>query len=651
MAVIENKATEIGDVLIIKTEVPIIGIVTLLSFVDDTDGEVVNKYFQKTFRYSVDGINFSPYLALSTANVQGIVINPTDSLVIEYIYQRSGLDNSGSLIWNSTTLDGEFIEVVCGEAYEKSMYSDYFGCNNICSLNWSINVLEKLYQGGLLASYIERGSSSSNAEDRDFIDFWRSVTHFFALFVCLARAFAEFYSDEGLLKCYLQQRCLFFCEDTDYQELYYLMQNYHDEIRQRGTRWIIKEKNAFEFISDCPDESESVSISASASISGSAVEEKSLKYIDGELLRLICYDILDEFMFCLSKAEKLGWNIGNSSPLYGGMSNQNCVNKAYEDSRDIKDLSLYPLINPDKAVVVNDGGKQVMHLANVPSGEVAGIGALDFAKALKVDPQLDYEITFVVRQDSDISESASFSDSNNDGVQDGNLTFGCFAFNSFGGLEILQNIQDGSNEDLFFQRVNLQRDDKYIYIRGIIFNYNKYPVFSPLSFYKKGKIVSLGNVYYRVIKDNILGITPGTTPISFTYFTPIPINELNPTLKNSLNIGQNLKFKDNVNYIMPYIVLDNEKGLGGELFIWDVKVKPVSTPYSHGFIQQPNFIHIWMKNRNGKHSDEQIRQNMRKFLLPYDCTFNNIVLQPSAAELEAANLGEYNDDFNDDFNT
>jgi len=644
VAVIENKATEIGDVLIIRTEVPIIGIVTLLSFIDDTNGEVVNKYFQKTFRYSVDGINFSTYLPLTTAAIQGIVIQPTDSLVIEYVYQRTGLDNSGSLIWNSVTLDGEFIEVLCGEAYEKSMYSDYFGCNNICSLNWSINVLEKLYQKGILANYIERGSNSSNEQDRDFIDFWRSVTHYFALFVCLARAFGEFYSDEGLLKCYLEQRNLFFCDDLDYQGLYYLMQNYYDEIRQRGTIQIIKEKNAFGFINDCLDESQSVSLSQSTSSSSTSGSE-GLKYIDGELLRLLCYDICDEFMFCLSKVEKLGWNIGSSSPLYGGMSNQNCVNKAYEDTQDIKDLNTYPLINGGRAAIITDDGKEVMHLANVPNGEVAGVGDLDFSKAIKVDPQLDYEITFVAKQDYDVSHS----DSNSDGFTVGNLTFGCFAFNCFGALVSLQNINDQTDQDFFFQKVSLQRQDKYVYIRGMIFNYSKYSVFSPTSFYKRGKIVSLDNVYYRVLKDTVLGITPGTTSISFTYFSPIPTNELDSTLKNSLNIGQNLRFKDDINYIIPYIVLDNESGAGGELFVWDIKVKPVSTPYSHGFIQQPNFIHIWMKNRNGRYSDEQIKQIMRKYLLPYDCTFKNIMLEPSAAELEEATLESFNNDFNNDF--
>lgn len=638
MAIIENRSTEIGDVLIIQTDVPIIGLVTLLSFVDDTEGEVGDKYFTKTFRYSIDGINWSAYVPLTNENIQGIEIDPTDTLMIEYVYQRSGLEESGSLVWNSTQLNGQFQDVECGEAYENSMLSHYFSCNNACTLFWSINVLEKIYKQGILPSYVTRGVNSSNTEDRDFIDFWRSVTHFFGLYVCLARSFAEFFADEGLLKEYLKERNLFFCDTISYADLYYLMQNYHDEIRQRGTIQIIREKNSFVFVNDCDD---SVSVSV----------EDGDKLIDGELLRLICYEVTDEFIFNLCKNEKIGWNIGNSSPLYSGMSNQNGANKAYEDTEDILDLSKYPLVNSDYCSLLSDGGKQVMHIGGVANGAVSGIGDLDFSKAIKVDPQLDYEITFVVKQDLDSSISESFSESSS-GVA--NLTFGCFAFNSYGVLTSLEDMQaTHADNDLFFEKISLQRDDKYIYIRGMVFNWNKYSQFTLLETYSKGKIVYLSGSYYRCIKDSIIGIQPGLSVGWQTYWELIPTAELNQVLTNSLGIGTNLRFKTDVNYILPYIVLDNENNAGGELFIWDVKVKPVSTPYSHGFIQTPNFIHIWLKNRNGEYSDEQVRKFMRKFLLPYDCTFENINIPAQIPEelatLQEEQFGSFNFDFNIDF--
>lgn len=644
MAVIENRVTEIGDVLIIKTEVPIIGIVTLLSFVDITTGEVGGKYFNKTFRYSVDGVNFSDYILLTDENIQGIEINATDTLIIEYVYQRSGIDESGSLTFDSVTLEGQFVEVICGEAYQRSMFNDYFNCNNLCSLNWSINVLEKLYKKGILPNYIERGSSDSNLQDRDFIDFWRSITHYFGLFVCLARTFGEFYSNEDLLKNYLEQRNLFFCNTTDYQSLYYLMQKYYDEVRQRGTIQIIKEKNVTDFIGDT-DCDESVSVSQSLSQSQ---EEEGNKYVDGELLRLICYDITDEFLFNLCKSHKIGWNVGNSSPLYTGLSDQNNINKSYEDSQDIEDLSKYPLINESNCSLAIDGDKQTLLISNVLSGEVAGVGALDFSKAIKIDPQLDYEITFVVKQGDDSSESLSesLSQSLSEAIP-GNLTFGCFAFNSYGGVVSLSNLQNNTDTDLFFEKVQLQREDKFIYIRGVIFGYKKYQEFSSGNSYQKGEVVSLGSDYYLCIKSVTISTSPDITPSNWQI---IPLEQLDSVLKTNLNIGNNMRFKGNVNYIVPYIALDNEDNVGGDLSLWDIKIKPLSTPYSHGFIQTPNFIHIWLKNKNGQYSDEKIASIMRQFLLPYNVTFKNILLQPSEAEENLFNLGDFNDDFNDDFN-
>lgn len=641
MAVIENRSTEIGDTLIIKTEVPIIGIVTLLSFIDVTRGEVGDKYFSKTFRYSVDGINFSPYILLTDSNIQGIEINSTDTLVLEYVYQRSGLDESGSVVFDSVTLQGEFVDIICGEAYDRSMFSDYFNCNNLCSLNWSINVLEKLYKQGILPKFIERGKGDSNSEDRDFIDFWRSVTHYFALFVCLARSFSEFYTNEDLLKEYLKQRGLFFCNDIDYQSLYYLMQNYYDEIRQRGTIQIIKEQGQIDLINiDC-DESESLSQSLSK-------DGDSIKYVNGELLRLICYDITNEFLFNLCKNEKIGWNIGNSSPLYTGMSDQNGVNKAYEDSLGIEDLSKYPLIRDYNCSTITDGDKDVLFINNVANGSVSGVGDLDFSKAIKVDPQLDYEITFVVKQnfDESVSESQSVSESLSEPL-DGNLTFGCFAFNVHGALVDLINIRNGSDDNFFLEKVRLQREDKYLYIRGMIFNSDKYEQFSPIKSYEKGKIVSLSNNYYQCIKSVSLSPDPATSP---EYWVLKPTDELMSSLRTNLSIGNNLKFKEEVNYIIPYIVLDNETGNDGSLYIWDIKIKPVSTPYSHGFIQTPNFIHIWLKNKNSEKSKLEIESIMRRYLLPYNTTFKNIYLELNSSEEAVAGIGDFNDDFNEDFN-
>jgi len=181
----------------------------------------------------------------------------------------------------------------------------------------------------------------------------------------------------------------------------------------------------------------------------------------------------------------------------------------------------------------------------------------------------------------------------------------------------------------------------------MIFNYNKYEQFSSLKSYKKNKIVLLSNNYYKCIKSVSLSPDPSTSP---EYWVQVPDNELLSSLKTNLDIGNNLKFKEEVNYIIPYIVLDNETGNNGLLYIWDVKIKPVSTPYSHGFIQTPNFIHIWLKNKNSEKSKLEIERIMRRYLLPYNTTFKNIYLELNSSEETTTGIGDFNEDFNEDFN-
>ena len=41
MAIVENRSTEIGDVMRIESDVPIVGIVTLNNYIDDIQGEQI----------------------------------------------------------------------------------------------------------------------------------------------------------------------------------------------------------------------------------------------------------------------------------------------------------------------------------------------------------------------------------------------------------------------------------------------------------------------------------------------------------------------------------------------------------------------------------------------------------------------------------
>src|ERR1035437_5553249 len=91
MAIIENVSTEGGDVLSIKTDIPIVGLIALSQFVDTTEGERTTDYFRKEFKYSVNGgLTFSSWIGLTTINIAAVDISKFDAFVIEYRYTRVG---------------------------------------------------------------------------------------------------------------------------------------------------------------------------------------------------------------------------------------------------------------------------------------------------------------------------------------------------------------------------------------------------------------------------------------------------------------------------------------------------------------------------------------------------------------------------------
>ena len=117
--------------------------------------------------------------------------------------------------------------------------------------------------------------------DIDFIKFWKSNIQFFSYYVILARKYSVFYKNEEFLLEYLRQRGLLICDDETFENLRFLMKNFYEEIRKRGTIEIIDK------YSNNRDQSDSYSDSI----------PDSTPTINGELLRTICLDECDEFIF------------------------------------------------------------------------------------------------------------------------------------------------------------------------------------------------------------------------------------------------------------------------------------------------------------------------------------------------------------------
>jgi len=640
MAVVDNKATAIGDSILIEAEAPIIGLIGLTDFIDTVTGEDGSRFFYKEFRYSINGgITFSNWVELTDTNLQEISVNVSDIFKVEYRYTRTGSSSQGELSFEDITLQGDIQDPSCGPVYEQSVFSKFFSCSDTQVLAWCINVTAKLYNKGIVPNFITRNQEDTT-QDQDYLDFWTSVSCFFALFVYYARQYESFETNPDLMKEYLSQKGLYICECcTDLEDLVYLMGSFLDEVRKRGTYEIVKKKSDG-------------------------------RPVDGELLRLICYDEnCDEFIFHNPKEQYVGWKLGFCSPLYMGNMGQEELIKAYELTRDVQDLDNYPLFNSayvsleeddlgntksqkdvigidfdlaqidefvsisvseDGAPAVdiqitytgnptsdllslksafnssglsittvdwsNEGFKltgdpgirfeyynknlvivaplefskrDVIKLEGAPSGELSGIGPSnesgnllesDSDKAIVVDNQLDYEISFLVKKN----------------VDSNNLTFGVRSYDLNGNPVFLNSINTGNAQNYFFLRKTLpivSEEDDYYLIRGIIYSTNT-------------DVISDPNGY-----------------------------QLN------IGYGEHLRFGGRICKIIPEVYIDNTQngsGVSDAVYIHDFKVRILRTPYSVGFINTKNLTQIWLKNNNTSKTINQVEDIIRRFLVPYN---------------------------------
>jgi hypothetical protein len=262
----------------------------------------------------------------------------------------------------STNSSGLYLQSVFYKHFDNSFFKKYFDLDDPEIIQLSLSLLEKLYGKGILAGYIERNTGSVNPfNDEDFISFFQTKTHFISIIIKYARLFKDITQDDILRKDFLDNIGLYYAYNQSQEDLDYLFANYVTEVKKRGTGLVAKTK-----------------------LSGQPV--------DGELLRLISYLPIDEFLFALLAPEQIGWCIGHSSPGYAGADHITNLIKGYEYSEAIVDLTKYPLSNPTKISI--DGDYISIALNN---GESAGIEYdSDELKRFVIDPNLDYEISFRV---------------------------------------------------------------------------------------------------------------------------------------------------------------------------------------------------------------------------------------------------------------
>lgn len=466
---------------------------------------------------------------------------------------------------------------------------------------------------------------SSFEDDKDFLAFWKSSAQFFAYYVILARKYSQFYNNEELLLEYLRQRGLLICDDETFGNLTFLLHNYYSEIRKRGTIQIVEKYSNID-----TDESDSNSSSESNTI-------------NGELLRSICLDDCDEFIFNFRKDEKLGWCVGNSSPMYRGLSNMDGANKIWSVLFEATDYLKYPLFGANKISSIVEGEEDASDsnsdahintgyailVSGLNNGETAGIG-IDINDplppigminhyAINVDPNIDYEITFRIK------------------ASQANVNFlhaGLFAYDCDGNSINSYNVTNLNISNDFIQNKYLNKSNKYYFFRGIIYSKNRFPDFDNTREYPIKFIVRNSTTdFYISIKQVPTGILISNA-IFWRQLTTLEVQSL---VSTSWNTGNNLQFNEDTVKIIPFIKISNYvSGFTGNAYIDDIRIQPVSTNYSMGFVQTNKWIDFWIKNNNQNYSYDDLKELFRKYLLPYDTEF-----EFNKLEIPEENLASY----------
>jgi hypothetical protein len=494
-----------------------------------------SRFFKKEYRYSRDSVIFTPWVALTDPSLQAIAATVAQPYWFEIRYTRIGTDTTGVLEWNYFYLDVtvEAAGVGC-PTFFPTVFSNpnlfgSFCTNNIDFLKLCGNLTDKLIKYGIEPKFISLKETKERSQD--YIDFWHAICCFFSLHFILAKQFADIFVTRSLLADYLTQRGLFLCGDETLLEIQTLAKTYYDEIRKRGTTQVAP-----------------------------------------EVKRLLCIDECDEFIFAFVGKYEGGWVVDKASPMYSGFQGIKNMNKMIEKGNDVVDLNNYHLSNAGAISIVTDATNEglpvdVMQITNAVGGTgIIRQGQSEFKMVVDpalADPRINYEISFLVKQE----------------VLGAHLSFGVSCFDCDGN-EITNptvDIQSGADEQYFFRNADhIKIDDKYVLVRGIIYNKDE-----PL---KTGQDVLL-----------------------------------------NIGFGNNLRFKEEVVYVYPIIRVEGAPPVNSTK-IYGVRVAMCSGVYSLGFIGLVNFIIMIFKNNNANYSTAQIQEIINRYLIPANSVTQIVVL-------------------------
>lgn len=410
-SIVANNIATAGRSVFIRSN-PVVGLLALTGFTDDANNPGGGASFVKTFRYAVNGVQWTNWQPLTIASIMAITVDPLEPFLIEVNYEKDEPVGNSALTVSEFTIPANNQATPLTPFFNNSLFARYFGAYDQGVLNWYVNVLQKLWDKGLIPNYMTRDQD----DPEDFLAMWSAVCQFFAYYVTFARMFATFYNNTDLLTDFLNNRGLNVSTQDTLGQMQAMLQTFYYQMSRRGTNAIWQDSDG-----------------SSDPTTG----------VTGEFKRLVNYETIDEFLFLLFRPQNFGWNLGNSSPLYKGLRVNDGLNKA-PWSVGYNSMTLAAPYLSSGGTVTTDGSLTVAQLNDSSIGTQV---------SMKVDSNLDYEFSFQVKM-----------------AAGKKLSFDIIGSDSEGNSQQLLSYKDGTAKTSFFDNAVLYRSDKYLMVRCYLYN-------------------------------------------------------------------------------------------------------------------------------------------------------------------------------------
>lgn len=554
----DNKIYTPGDSIIIEVKPKQKGNAIITGYVDELINVTNERNVFREYRIIEDELFYTDWKELSNDSINGIVIKQNNTIQIRYT--RIGKDETSFIEFKSIEFKGDFEpEIINSPILNNSMFSNVAWTDKTEKL--AKNLFKKLYFRGIIPTYVLRGDNVDVKEDEDYVTLFYTIAKFYAIIICFFQRFESFFNDEELMTEWIRQNGICFNEsDIKLEELQYIARHLYNEIRNRGTNMIFTRQGD--------------------------VVNNVIKEIDGEFIRLIRSTPKDELLYENIPFSKLGWCLGQSSPLYRGTAFSTELNKTKEKSQDFIDLNNFQYFKHRNSTVEilkdTSSDKKVLRLKTKGKSE-CGLGRylyyeneventedVNTSNIYTADPDLDYEITFMFKVDL-IGKNAT-------------LNFGVEMFNN--NMEKINGTIKTDNSEvteMFLNQLPLNKfkENQWYFVRGII------------------------HAYSSDVIENI---------------------------KLNIGFGNQLTFNNKfVKFMLPRIFITSDNST--TVSLWNYKIRPLvrgthilplrngkENSYSLGFIQAPRIFYAYFRNNNNSQSQQEITDIIERYLLPYNMT-------------------------------